>query len=147
MKMRATIAALVFLVLPRTAVSSSCDMGKDILLREGVRLAFEISNDRADLDDKLMSAQAKLPPDQRRASQPYARGARLDLYTPQSLTKKQHPETSQVTIESVLRFCKAGDTLIVPYPSLNRVAIAELCDFSKSIVTTESAVLCAVGNR
>lgn len=142
-----TIAAAALSMVPGIAAARSCDIGKAYLLDEGARLTAEISNDRYDLETKLSLQQIKLPAGERRVFESFMRGARLDLYTSMSLIKKKHPETSPATIEGVLWSCKEDETLIIPHPAYNRLAIAELCDFTKSIVTTESSVVCAIARR
>lgn len=142
-----TIAATALSMVPKIATARSCDAGKASLLYAGVRLTGDMSVDKYDLEVLLASEKRKLSTEKQRLVEPFLRGARLNLYTPMSMTKKEHPETPAAVIESVLWSCKASETLIIPYPALNRLAIAELCDFSKSIVTTESSVVCVIAHR
>lgn len=46
-------------------------------------------------------------------------------------------------VNAVLGPCRQGDTIYLPTNAVG--AIAQLCDFSRSIVTTSSYVICVLG--
>lgn len=145
MKMTIGILGVVLLGLGHTpARAEDCPVGKNLLLDEGIRLAIEINNDKADISTQVKVARAKMSPEDRRLTAAWEQSLRLQLYGAASPNKTRHPETTRAAIGGVRQSCKGGDSLVIPHPEYNRVAIAELCDFGKAIVTTPSSVICIV---
>jgi hypothetical protein len=99
-----------------------------------------LSNLKANIQEQML----KSPPAEQRRLQALLPLLLANIYNPGFNTGLVQPETNQRSIDEVIAKCSAGNIVIIPDPDHSRAAIAILCDFDKSIVSSAKSVVCVI---
>jgi hypothetical protein len=144
----AMVAAVLVVASGQGAeAGQECDVARRTLYQHGWDIITQMQSDRAvvgiEVDRKAAEEVKTLGPLERRdfpariAATKQTLQDRTYLLRPAAGT---YPETKTDFIDQIRSVCAPGQSLIIPLADFNRRAVAELCDFSKSVLSLPGSV-------